>query len=101
MHEGPRLKDTQLKHLRDLIAKRGWDEATFARAARTPLEALNPSQAREWITKLTKATKGKPRATPRPTAEVVPSVHHRTKTQTPAAPDVAANAESEGGTDAE
>jgi hypothetical protein len=63
MHEGPRLKDTQLKILRDLLTKRGWDEATFARAARTPLEALNPSQAREWITKLTKATKGKPRAT--------------------------------------
>jgi hypothetical protein len=39
MHEGPRLKDTQLKHLRDLIAKRGWDVATCARAPRTPLEA--------------------------------------------------------------
>jgi hypothetical protein len=72
MHEGPRLKETQLKHLRDLLAKRGWDEDTFARTARTPLEALNPSQAREWITKLTKATKGKPRATPRSTTDVAP-----------------------------
>jgi hypothetical protein len=101
MHEGPRLKETQLKHLRDLIAKRGWDEATFARAARTPLEALNPSQAREWITKLTKATKGKPRATPLLTPEVVPTVHHRKKTQTPAAPDGAGAAELEGAEDAE
>jgi hypothetical protein len=69
MHEGPQLKDTQLTHLRDLITKRGWDAATFARMARTPLEALTPAQAREWITKLTKATKGKPRATPRPTTD--------------------------------
>lgn len=99
MHEGPRLKDTQLKHLRDLIAKRGWNEADFAQAARTPVEALTPAQAREWITKLTKATKGKPRATPRPTPEVVSTVHHRKK-QTPIVPDLVGEAELEGVEDA-
>ena len=98
MHEGPRLKETQLQQLKALIAKRGWDEADFARAARTPLEALNPSQAREWITKLTKATKGKPRAAPLLTPEVVPTVHHRKK-QTSAAPDGTPEAEPEGATD--
>lgn len=99
MHEGPRLKDTQLTHLRDLITKRGWSEADFARAARTPLEALNPAQAREWITKLTKATKGKPRATPRLTPEIAPLVHHHKK-QSLAALDTAQEADPEGATDA-
>jgi len=88
MHEEPRLKDTQLKHLRDLIAKRGWDEATFAQAAKMPVEALSPAQARMWITTLTKATKVKPRPNPRPAPEVAPPVRHR-KRQTPAALDTA------------
>jgi hypothetical protein len=99
MHEGPRLKDTQLQQLKALIEKRGWDEATFARAARTPLEALNPSQAREWITTLTKATKGTQRAAPRPTPKGAPPVHHRKK-QTAAVSDAAAEDGQEGVADA-
>ena len=79
MHEGPRLKDTQLQQLRNLIAKRGWDEATFAAVAKTPVDALNPSQARQWITKLTKDTNGKPRLVQDSTVSVVPPVRHRQK----------------------
>jgi hypothetical protein len=51
MHEEPRLKDTLEAHLSDIIAKRGWDAATFAQAVKTPVAALSPAQARMGCTK--------------------------------------------------
>ncbi len=48
--------------LEALLAKKGWDKATFKREAKKPLEELNKAEATRWIGRLTVETKGKPAA---------------------------------------
>lgn len=54
------IKDTQIQMIRSLLAKRGWDEATFVQKAGKAIAELARSDARDWISRLTYETAGKP-----------------------------------------
>lgn len=78
MTTSPPITETQLHMLRALLTKKGWSEAYFAWKTTIALIDLTTSQAREWITRLTKDTNGKLR----PVMRLEPShpQRHRTKT---------------------